>query len=137
MDLRFRPCLRQQITEARHCQTFQIWESQNEEEFSIIHLGNLIFPDTNLQKVLKQKMFDIHRWIKSSAIHNFMDAKIQIRSLVKPEVCQLYLSNYRDSQYIFLIRFGFFLDFDYNKTLQNVNKNIILISSIQIIYKLR
>ena len=52
-----------------------------------------------------------------------MKSQIQISSQLKADVWERHLQGYWDSQLLFLIRYGFPLDFDYSTPLQSVDKN--------------
>ena len=123
LDLQFRPRHREQISSARNCNTFKLWNSQTEDKFGFIPLGDLTLPSIDLQKYSQENIFDIHRWNKVSGTHNFMQTQIQIQSQLKPDVWQKYLTNYWDSQLLLLLRYGFPLDFDYTSPLRSVNNN--------------
>ena len=123
LDLQFRPCHREHIASARNCNTFNLWNSQTQDKFGFIPLGDLTLPSIDLQKYSQENIFDIHRWIKVSGTHNFMQTQIQIQSQLKPDVWQKYLTNYWDSQLLLLLRYGFPLDFDYTSPLGIVDNN--------------
>ena len=123
LDLRFRPRHRDKIEAAQDCVTFQNWDAQNSEKFGFIPLGDLLLPPIDLKNVTKEKIFDVHRRIKASGTFNFMKSQIQISSQLKPDIWERHLTGYWDSQLLFLIRYGFPLDYDYNNPLTSVDKN--------------
>ena len=123
LDLRFRPRHRDKIVTAQDCVTFQKWDSQNSEKFGFIPLGDLMLPSINLKNITEEKIFDVHRRIKASGTFNFMKSQIQISSQLKADAWERHLQGYWDSQLLFLIRYGFPLDFDYSTPLQSVDKN--------------
>ena len=123
LDLRFRPRHREKIMAAQDCVTFQNWDAQHSEKFGFIPLGDLLLPPINLKNVTKEKVFDVHRRIKASGTFNFMKSQIQISSQLKPDIWEHHLTGYWDSQLLFLIRYGFPLDYDYNSPLTSVDKN--------------
>ena len=121
LDLQFRPRHREKTSSARNCNTFKLWNSQTEDKFGFIPLGDLTLPSIDLQKYSQENIFDIHRRIKVSGTQNFMQTQIQIQSQLKPDVWQKYLTNYWDSQLLLLLRYGFPLDFDYTSPLRTVD----------------
>ena len=123
LDFQFRPRHREVIASAHNCDTFKLWNSQTQDKFGFIPLGDLIMPAINLQKHSQETIFDIHRCIKVSGTHNFMKTEIQIQSQLKPEIWQKYLTNYWDSQLLLLIKYGFPLDFNHNSPLRSVDNN--------------
>ena len=108
---------------AQDCVTFQNWDAQNSEKFGFIPLGDLLLPPIDLKNVTKEKVFDVHRQIKASGTFNFMKSQIQISSQLKPDIWERHLTGFWDSQLLFLIRYGFPLDYDYNSPLTSVDKN--------------
>ena len=123
LGLRFRPHHRNHIAVASDNSTFRSWNNQTQDKFRFILLGDLTLPPIDLQNQSKENIFDIHRRIKVSDTHNFMQSQIQVQSQLKPEVWQKYLTNYWDSQLVLLLRYGFPLDFDYTSPLQSVQEN--------------
>ena len=63
LDLQFRPRHREQIASAYNCETFKLWNTQNQDKFGFIPLGDLIMPAIDLQKHSQETIFDIHRRI--------------------------------------------------------------------------
>ena len=123
LGLRFCPRHRNHIAAASDNSTFRSWNSQTQDKYGFIPLGDLTLPPIDLQNQSKENIFDIHRRIKVSCTHNFMQSQIQVQSQLKPEVWQKYLTNYWDSQLVLLLRYGFPLDFDYTSPLQSVHEN--------------
>ena len=76
LDLRFRPCDRNQIAAASDNSTFTSWNDQTKDKFGFIPLGDLTLPPIDLKNQSKEKIFDIHRRIKVSGTHNFMQSQI-------------------------------------------------------------
>ena len=124
LELRFRPRHRQQIAAAANNSTFVSWNDQTQAKFGFIPLGDLTLPTIDLQKQSTENIFDIHRRIKVSGYHNYMETQIQIQSQLKPDTWHKYLHNYWDSQLVLLLRYGFPLDFDYASPLQSVQQII-------------
>ena len=123
LDLRVKPRHRDIIASAGECNTFKNLNDQNHDKFGFIPLGDLTFPPIELKKYKKEKIFDIHRRIKVSGVHNYMKCQIQIQSQLKPDVWQKYLTNYWDSQLVLLLRYGFPFDIDHNSPLESVEEN--------------
>ena len=123
LDLRFRPRHQSKIASAKDCATFQKWNDQNCEKFGFIPLGNILLPPVDLNNISKEKFFDVHRRVKASGIHNFLQSQILIQSQLKPETWERHLTGYWDSQLLLLLKYGFPLDFDYNSCLESVHRN--------------
>ena len=123
LDLRFRPRHQNKIAAAKDCSTFRNWNSQNCEKFGFIPLGDFRLPPVDLNNSSKEKIFNIHRRIKASGTHNFLESQIRIQSQLKSKVWERHLAGYWDSQLLLLIKYGFPLDFDHNSPLQSVDKN--------------
>ena len=98
-------------------------EQSNTGQIRVHPFRGSYFAPINLQNQSKEYIFDVHRRIKVSGTHNFMQSQIQVQSQLKPEVWQKYLNNYWDSQLVLLLRYGFPLDFDYTSPLQSVHEN--------------
>ena len=123
LELRFRPRHRNQIAYAKENCTFTRWNNQTQEKFGFIPLGDLTLPPIDLQKQSKEHIFYIHRRVKVSGTHNYMETQVQIQSQLKPDMWQKYLTNYWDSQLVLLLRYGFPLDFNYSTPLNSVDSN--------------
>ena len=98
LDLRFRPRHQKKIASAKHCVTLQNWNDQNCEKFGFIPLGEILLPPVDLNNISKEKNFDVHRRIKASGTHNFLQSQILIQSQLKPELWERHLTGYSDSQ---------------------------------------
>ena len=87
------------------CKTTQLWHSQNQGKSGFIPLGVLILPSANnkVQTNLSPKQ---------SGKFNFLKCQVVIKSQLNPDVWESLLKDYLNQQLIYLIRYGFPLDFD-------------------------
>ena len=86
LDSRFRPRHQSKIASAIDCATFKKWDDQNCEKFGFIPLGDILLPPVDLNNLTKEKFFDVHRRVKASGTHNFMQSQILIQSQLKPYI---------------------------------------------------
>ena len=103
--------------------TFQKWAEQNPDKFGYIPLGPLLLPLTNSKNFCDTdpvKLYDITRKENN---FNFMSSQIQVKSQLDPDVWDKFLENYWDKQLLYLIRYGFPLDFDKNSKLGKSTEN--------------
>ena len=120
LDLRFRPCHRLRIQEAKNCRVFKLWDDQMSDKFSFIPLQDQIIPSHNHKNPSMSDVLKMHEIIRDSDTCNFLDCQIQVPSQLNADVWEKYLDKYWDSQLKFLIRYGFPLDF--NKNIQLSHK---------------
>ena len=100
------------LWQARENTTFKKWQSQNEAKFGFIPLGDLILPKVNLANNSRDSPLDIHERLRASQVPNFLGSQINVPSQLNIEAWEEVLENYWDKQLLFLIRYGFPLDFD-------------------------
>ena len=124
LDLRFRPRHREAVAKAKNCELFKEWDNQTIDKYGFIPLSEMILPKTkNSKNSSLATIFDIHRSIVDTNTYNFMEAQIEIKSQLNPDVWDKYLKNYWDKQLPLLIRYGFPLDFDTASPLQHEETN--------------
>ena len=121
LDLRFRPRHQKKIASAKHCVTLQNWNDQNCEKFGFIPLGEILLPPVDLNNISKEKIFDVHRRIKASGTHNFLQSQILIQSQLKPELWECHLTGYSDSQ---LSRNPLYIDTPYHRQYHKSSQKI-------------
>ena len=97
------------IVQARDKTTFKKWQSQNKDKFGFIPLGDLTQPKVNLANKSVDSPLDIHKRIRASQVLNFLFFQINVTSQINIEAWE---EVYWDKQLLFLIRYGFPLDFD-------------------------
>ena len=114
----FRPRHRSTITAAGTVKTFQAWNAQTTDKYGFIPLGDFMLPESNEKKQNDESIFSIHDKICKSGHFNFMQAQIQVKSQLNPDVWDRYLTNHWDKQLGLLIRYGFPLDFDHKVPLK-------------------
>ena len=119
----FRPRHRSVISSAGAVKTFQAWNSQTTDKYGFIPLGDLMLPQSNDKNKNDASILSIHDKVCRSGHFNFMQAQIQIKSQLNPDVWDKYLTNYWDKQLGLLIRYGFPLDFDYQTPLKSNESN--------------
>ena len=117
LQLAFRPRHRATIASATNVQTFKDWDSQTQDKFGFIPLGNLMLPTKNDKTKSKKSIFEIHDQVRESENFNFMHTQIQVKSQLNADAWDKYLHDYWDKQLGYLIRYGFPLDFDENVSL--------------------
>ena len=100
------------LWQARDNTTFKKWQSQNEGKFGFIPLGDLILPNVNLANNSPDSPLDIHKRVRASHVPNFLGFQINVTSQLNIEAWEEVLEDYWDKQLLFLIRYGFPLDFD-------------------------
>ena len=113
------------LWQARDNTTFEKWQSQNKDKFGFTPLGDLTVPNVNLANNTTDSPLDIHKRVRASQVPNFLGFQINIRSQLNVEAWEEVLQDYWDKQLLFLIRYGFPLDFDskLEADLQHSGKN--------------
>ena len=112
LDQRFRPRHRESIAKAKQCKLFKNWDKQTVDKYGFIPLSEMILPEKKKKNLSFAAIFDIHKSIVDTQTHNFLNAQIQIKSKLNPDVWDRYLEDYWDKQLPLLIRYGFPLDFN-------------------------
>ena len=103
--------------------TFENWNRQNIEKFGFIPLGNHKIPDKDENNFTDLHIFDVHKMLKDNSIPNFLGKQIRLKTELNIENWEHYLQDYWDKQLIFLLKYGFPLDFDENNPLISTEKN--------------
>ena len=123
LDLRLHSCHRQKVASAKNCDIFKLWDLQNKEKFSFIPLQNQLLPEVDVPAGKNSNTWDDHSEVARTGTYNFMKAQIPVQSQLNIDSWEKYLKKYWDKQLIFLIKYGFPLDFDPSITLNHEIKN--------------
>ena len=123
LDLRFHSRHRQKVASPKNCDTFKLWDLQNKEKFGFIPLQNQLLPEVDIPAEKNSNIWDDHTDVISTGTYNFMRAQIPVQSQLNIDSWGKYLKNYWDKQLIFLIKYGFSLDFDPSIALNHKIKN--------------
>ena len=103
--------------------TFQKWAEQNPDNFGYIPLGPLLLPKTDKKKFRGTDPVKLYDITKNENTFNFMHSQIQVKSQLNPDIWATLLEGYWDKQLLYLIRYGFPLDFDKNSKLAKNSDN--------------
>ena len=103
--------------------TFQKWAEQNPDNFGYIPLGPLLLPRTNSKNFGGTDPIKLYDKTRNENIFNFMSSQLQITSQLNPDTWEKILDGYWDKQLLYLIRYGFPLDFDRNSKLGKNTEN--------------
>ena len=102
--------------------TFQKWAKQNPDNFGYIPLGPLLLPRTNSKNSGGTDPNKLYDKTRNEDTFNFMSSQIQITPQLNPDTWEIFLDGYWDKQLLYLIRYGFPLDFDRNSKLGKILK---------------
>ena len=103
--------------------TFENWKSQNVDKFGFVPLANHTIPHVDKNNTVKGGMFEIHNILQKSNLPNFLGEQIRIKSELNIENWEKYLHDYWDKQLIYLLKYGFPLNFNTENPLQSTEKN--------------
>ena len=101
----------------------QAWDCQNTGKYGFIPLGELCCPDKDIKNTTDGDLIAIHKQVKTTGKFHFMDAQICVPSQLNVAKWQTYLEGYWDNQLLFLLRYGFPLDFDHSVSLKSQHNN--------------
>ena len=110
--------------------TFENWNMQNIEKFGFIPLGNHKIPGKDENNFTDLHIFDVHKMLKEDSIPDFLGRQIRLKTELNIENWEHYLQDYWDKQLIFLLKYGFPLDFDENNPLISTEKKSLLLLKI-------
>ena len=113
LELRFKLKHRKVISSPKNNDTFKTWDDQNTGKYGFIPLGELQCPDKDVKNCIDSDLITIHNHVKNTRKFNFMEAQICVPSQLNVDKWQTYLEGYWDKQLLFLLRYGFPLDFDH------------------------
>ena len=103
--------------------TFEQWNDQNSQKFGFIPLADFNIPVQDKNVSLDVSHLQRHEIVKNSGKHNFMGPQILVPSQLNIEKWEEVLKGYWDRQLIYLLKYGFPLDFNQEagskSTLQN------------------
>ena len=123
LELRFKPCHRQKIENARNNATFDKWNKQMNGKYGFIPLGDLVKPNVDCKNPTITDVKLLHNIVKNAKNHNFLGAQVQVKGQLNPDKWQMRLFDYWDDQLCSLIRYGFPLDFNVNSPLSHEINN--------------
>ena len=110
LELSFKSKYRKKIAEAKDCEIFNLWDTQNEGKFVFIPLGDQMLPIYDAKNPLMDNIIELHEAVKSVDKFNFTGSQIQVKSQLRLEIWDQYLADYWDKQLLCLIRYGFPLE---------------------------
>ena len=90
LRLTFRPRHRATIASATNVQTFKAWDSQTNDKFGFIPLGDFMLPQKNEKNQSNKSIFEIHDQIRESEGFNFMNSQIQVDSQLNADTWDKY-----------------------------------------------
>ena len=108
---------------AKGNKNFDAWNAQVPGKFGYIPLANHKLPDSDRNIIFHGNLIEMHEKIWNSKQHNFMGEQIVIPSQFNMEVWEKELQGYWDKQLLFLLKYGFPLDFNYANPLQSTLVN--------------
>ena len=92
---------------------FKLWQQQSDFSFGFIPYSEQVMPDVvNTVSPVGLSVFDIHALIRATGKHNYMSARIPVKSQLNVSVWKEELSTFWDQQLLQLLVFGFPLDFN-------------------------
>ena len=103
--------------------TFERLKVQNDQKFGYIPLANQKIPIYNRNRFLDLDPIQLHNKMKKSNIPNFLGEQIRVKTELRVENWEKYAADYWDKQLIFLIKYGFPLDFDDTNPLRSTEIN--------------
>ena len=71
LDLRFHPCHRLRIQEAKNCRIFKLWDEQMSDKFGFIPLQDQIMPSQDHRNPSMTDVLKMHEIISNSDTYNF------------------------------------------------------------------
>ena len=111
------------IARAKHDPTYNLWSKQTPDKFGFIPLGPLILPSTDRGIVMGSDPVVLYDAVKSQKQYNFLSSQVIVQSQLKYQEWENKLGDYWDQQLLYLIKYGFPLDFDARAPLQSNHKN--------------
>ena len=101
--------------ERNNCALFKQWQNQSDFQFGFIPLDEQIMPDTSVVNCSDGlSPFNIHALVRATNKHNYMEARLPVKSQLNISEWKSRLTNYWDQQLLQLLEFGFPLDFNRN-----------------------
>ena len=103
--------------EGSQCELFNMFLQQSEHMFGFIPLSGFVLPQCknqggNITCPIKQ-----HVLVKNSGLPNYMGCRIPLKSQLNLEKWEEMLVGYWDTQVLYLLTYGFPLDFNRNRRL--------------------
>ena len=111
------------IARAKQDYTYKLWSDQNPDKFGFIPLGPLVLPNTDRGIVMGPDPVLLYDAVKSQKQYNFLSSQVIVHSQLKYHEWEKRLGNYWDQQLLYLIKYGFPLDFDTEATLESNHKS--------------
>ena len=108
---------------AKGNKNFDAWNAQVMGKFGYIPLANHKIPDCDKNVVFDGNSIEMHERVWNSKEHNFMGEQIIVPSQFNIDVWEKELQGYWDKQLLFLLKYGFPLDFDYTNPLKSTLVN--------------
>ena len=99
--------------------TFKKWNEQTHLKFGFIPLADFNIPECDKNVKVEASPLERHRLVVESGKHNFLGPQIIVPSQFKIKNWETALEGYWDRQLLYLIKYGFPLDFKGKSTLVN------------------
>ena len=116
---------------------FRQWQKQSDFSFGFIPHSEQVMPDVVYTvSPVGLSVFDIHALVRATVEHNYISARIPVRSQLNIYVWKEELSNNWDQQFLQLLEFGFPLDFNRQVLSDSKVKTILQQVNIQLILTL-
>ena len=96
-----------------------MWNEQNRDKYGFVALGDLLLPERDKERDNISDIVCLHKLVKNSGSHNFMESQIKVSSQLNYKAWEFYLDGYWNTQLCLLIKYGFPLDFDNNTSLHH------------------
>ena len=108
---------------AKGNETFEHWNEQNSQKFGFIPLADFNIPVQDKNVSLDVSPLHKHEIVEKSGKHNFMGPQILVPLQLDIEKWEEVLKEYWDRQLIFLLKYGFPLDFYDQAVLKSTFQN--------------
>ena len=111
------------IQSSQTCHLFNQWRIQSKYDFGFIPLSDFILPNNADVGNIISCPIEQHLHVKASGCSNFMHCRTPVVSQLNVDAWEASLVDYWDKQLMFLIRYGFPLDFNRDSPLYSDNRN--------------
>ena len=123
LDLHLKDKNRDVLAVAKGNKNYDAWDAQVVGKFGYIPLSNHKIPDYDKNVVFDGDPIATHEKVWNSKEFNFMGEQILVPSHFNIDVWNKELQGYWDKQLLFLLKYGFPLDFDYTNPLKSTLVN--------------
>ena len=100
------------------------WRNQSDFKFGFVPLAEQIMPeDMSINDSEAITPIEMHNVVRATEKHNFLEARLPVRSQLNVKAWKMNLTEYWDQQLLQLLEFGFPLDFNRNCPLRHEQGN--------------